>query len=190
MSDRVIVFIDAQNIYRAARRTFFASSPTSSIDGNIYPYRLGNKVTDGRELVQVRTYDGLPSASRQPKAYSAHMKRINSWKSAGVEVITRPLRYRNSEVIQKGIDVLMAIDIVTLAIEDKYDVAILASMDTDLIPPLEYVADELDPSKTIEVVAWTNGLHQSRLRIRGKHVRCHWLDKADYDNIADTTKYS
>ena len=96
MSDRVMVFIDAQNLYRVARGAFFAHGDPST-HGNFHPNRLGQLVAAGRTLQQVRIYDGLPSSSVSPKAYSAHMKRIGAWKKSGVYVVTRPLRYRDGE---------------------------------------------------------------------------------------------
>ena len=40
---------------------------------------------------------------------------------------------------EKGVDVLMAVDLLTGAYEDTYDTAILVSSDTDLIPALTKV---------------------------------------------------
>ena len=190
MIENVMVFVDAQDMYRTARHAFFSTN-ASSIDGNFYPDLLRLEVANGRNLAQVRLYDGLPSSSRNPKGYSAHMRRVGAWKNAGVEVITRPLRYLNDGTIsQKGVDVLIAIDIVTLAIDSQYDTAILASMDTDLIPPLEYVSRSLKLAKTVEVVAWKGGTQQSRIRLKGPHIKCHWLDSVAYGRIADTTRYT
>lgn len=40
---------------------------------------------------------------------------------------------------EKGVDVQMAVDLLVGAYEDKYDVAIIISSDTDLIPAMEKV---------------------------------------------------
>ncbi len=68
-----------------------------------------------------------------------------------MEVFTRPLSYHRSTnpdgseywaAREKGVDVLMALDISIGARSDFYDVAIVASADTDLLPALE---DALEP---------------------------------------------
>ena len=70
----------------------------------------------------------------------------------GVHVFTRPLRYRNKQVKlpdgsvhtfldgdEKGIDVRIALDVIRLAHQDAYDVALLFCRDQDL----SEVADEI-----------------------------------------------
>ena len=70
----------------------------------------------------------------------------------GVWIFTRPLKYRNKEVIlpdgtshsfldgdEKGIDVRLAIDVIGMAIKGEYDVAVVFSRDQDL----SEVADEI-----------------------------------------------
>jgi hypothetical protein len=111
-----------------------------------------------------------------------------------VTVITRPLRYPHAwpreKAQEKGIDVLIAVDLVTLAIDDAYDIAVLVSADTDLIPALEYVARRLTPAKKIEVVAWRSPGVRGRLSVPGVNVWCHWLDAAKYQAVADPTDYN
>ena len=38
-------------------------------------------------------YTGIPEATKEPKTYSACVKQLSAWKNAGVEVISRSLRY-------------------------------------------------------------------------------------------------
>lgn len=54
---------------------------------------------------------------------------------------------------EKGIDVALAIDFVAMAVEDKYDVGVIASCDTDLRPALEFVHRRFGETKRVEVVA-------------------------------------
>lgn len=65
-----------------------------------------------------------------------------------VTVSTRPLNYRNpKEPKEKGIDVLIAIDLV--------DVGILCSADTDLVPALEAVV-RLKGESARETAGWSS----------------------------------
>lgn len=56
-----------------------------------------------------------------------------------VTLKTRPLLYRNGVYIQKGVDTLIATDMVAMAFLGHYDIAFLASGDGDLAPAVEAV---------------------------------------------------
>ncbi|MFC3766330.1 PIN domain-containing protein [Tenggerimyces flavus] len=74
-------------------------------------------------------------------------------------------------------------DFVRLAIEGAYDVGILFSCDTDLMPALETVAGL--GSTTVEVAAWDG---TRRLRFAGTNTPwCHYLDVVRYRSCEDTT---
>jgi NYN domain len=58
-----------------------------------------------------------------------------------VTVVQRPLRYPKAwpaeKAQEKGVDVALAVDFVVMAVTRVYDVGILVSTDTDLVPALE-----------------------------------------------------
>ena len=56
-----------------------------------------------------------------------------------IETKHTPLKQSEGEVYQKGVDVLMAVDIVNLAHMDAYDIAIILSGDTDLIEAVKLI---------------------------------------------------
>lgn len=197
--EKLVLFIDDKNFYHGARRAFF-SEDDSHYYGQINPIKLGQLVsarslpTHTRNLYQVRVYTGMPEATKQPNTYSAHIKQRTAWESVGVEVISRTLRYPDdwpsSKAEQKGVDVALAVDFVALAIDGIYDVGVIASTDSDLKPALEYVRHKCSGRCHMEVVAWNNPLKRSRLSIPGYNIWCHWLERTDYDSIADLTDYN
>lgn len=199
IKERLVLFIDDKNLYHGARRAFF-SKDDPHYYGQINPIELGQLVcaqsspVHKRNLYQVRVYTGVPEATKEPKTYSAHIKQRAAWENAGVEVISRTLRYPDdwpsSKAEQKGVDVALAVDFVALAIDREYNVGIIASTDSDLKPALEYVSRKCNNKCHIEVVAWNNPLKRSRLSISGHNIWCHWLEKTDYDSIADLTDYN
>ncbi len=91
---------------------------------------------------------------------------------------------------EKGIDVALALDYVTLGVGAEYDVGILMSTDTDLKPALEFIRASV-PSARAEVAAWSalSG-HSRRLAISGQKLWCHWLDDEDYASCADSIDYT
>lgn len=81
-----------------------------------------------------------------------------------------------------------AIDMVMGAVRDEYDVAVLVSADTDLVPAIEAV---LNLGKRAEVASWRpDEGWGSRLSLPGRNLWCHWLDHADFDHVHDETDYT
>ncbi len=199
MSQTVVVFIDAQNIYQGARRALFERDDYH-IKGQIRPDALGQLLADSgkpgsdRTLKEVRVYSGRPNPTKQPKAYSAHMKQCAGWAANGVTVVARSLRYPRrwpqEREQEKGIDVALAIDFVTMATDNEYDVGIMVSVDTDMTPALEYVAKKYSLKKTAEVAAWYSASARGRLGVKGRSIWCHRLTRDLYDKVADPTDYT
>jgi uncharacterized LabA/DUF88 family protein len=93
---------------------------------------------------------------------------------------------------EKGIDVALAIDFVSMAVAGEYEVGVLMSTDTDLKPALEAVA-RITPTHGVraEVASWSSAAgHSRRLSISSRRLYCHWLGKDVYGQIVGTTNYS
>ena len=196
---RLALFIDAQNAYRRARACFYPN-PQSGRDGHFYPVGLG-RVIEGRggpggaacTLTSVRVYCGRPDPIKAPRTYVAHRRQTGRWAADGATVITRALRYPRhwpQEAAQeKGIDVALAIDFVTLAVSGAYDVGVIMSTDSDLQPALEFVRDH-DPGRLhVAVAAWGTQRQNQRLHLPSASLWCHWLSQQDYNAVADQTNY-
>jgi uncharacterized LabA/DUF88 family protein len=191
---RLVLFIDAQNTYKNARDAFF--TPTAHhVRGQINPLAVGDLVV-GRtmhqaRLHQVRVYSGRPDSTREPRTYAAHMRQCLVWQNAGIEVITRTLLYvKNTKPQEKGIDVALALDFVTMAVDSRYEVGVVFSTDSDLRPALEYVYNKYHTSIGIEVVSWKSPRFRKRLSIDNVNIWCHFLNLSDYDSVADLSDYS
>jgi len=204
MSDHVVVFLDYQNVYWSARSTYHApGSPTRRI-GNIHPAKLGALLADmspsARTFAGVRVYRGMPSANLDPRSHRAWQRQATAWKASGAVVVTQALRYppgwpntpSGQHPQEKGIDVALAVDLVDFAHRGEYDVAIVFSLDADLLPALERVQDiGLRTGRPrVEVAAWdAPSKHSPRLRT-SRNTWCHWLHEADYRQVQDLTNYS
>lgn len=197
---RTVVFIDNQNIYKGARHGFF-NPGDYHVHGQFDPIALGELICSRpppgftRELEEVRVYTGQPSASKDPKSYGASRRQYDAWEKRGATVIPRPLRYPpaypNEKAEEKGIDVELAIDFIAMAIDGKYDVGVIASTDTDLIPAIDFVAKRYSTSRRAEVAAWSYRVNRNpSLKSNVKQIWCHWLNRADYDQIADLRDYT
>lgn len=194
MADRVIIFVDYQNVHGWARRQFlpYGADPAA---GHIRPLALGELLTQRRkrpsELAQVRIYRGRPSPDHQARSAAANDRQTATWeRSDKVEVIRRPLRYPPNwpatPATEKGIDVAIAVDLVRLASTHSYDAGILVSADTDLMPAIEMIF-RLKLAH-IEVATWAS---TNRLRFPNTQLPwCHYLSEADFRTLEDPTDYT
>jgi uncharacterized LabA/DUF88 family protein len=136
-----MAFFDGQNLYQHAKEAFGHHHP------NYDPIRLHAAVCDlyGWRPNLVRFYSGVPNAKESPMWTAYWSNRVLAMKRAGIHVTTRPLRYRKEEAYdekgqlkaitvpqEKGIDVRLALDVVSTARTRQYDVAVIYSQDQDL----------------------------------------------------------
>jgi hypothetical protein len=193
-AQRVIVFMDYQNVHGWARRQFHPHGTDPAV-GHVDPLRLAQLLVTRRRypsaLEQVRVYRGRPSPDHQATAAAANDRQTSEWqRSRLVTVIRRPLRYPPdwpaTRAQEKGVDVALAIDLVTMGLAGDYDAAILFSSDTDLLPALETIAQRR--LGHIELATWHGG---RRLRFSGSQLPwCHFVSEAEYRTIQDHTDYT
>ena len=82
---------------------------------------------------------------------------------AGIQVYSRPLRYRNDIVklpdgsthtflrgSEKGIDVRIALDVIRLAVGNEYDVAVVFSQDQDLSEAADEISGHLQAKRKMD----------------------------------------
>lgn len=194
MLDRVVVFVDYQNVYGWARRQFHPAGSDSSL-GHIDPVRLGQLLVNRRsrasQLQGVRIYRGRPNPDRQAISAAANDRQAAEWaRGERVTIIRRPLRYPSgwpaTPATEKGIDVAIAVDLVRLAMEREYDVAILMSADTDLLPAIETIY-QLRLAH-IEVAGWRGA---NRLRFGSTQLPwCHNINVSEYQSLMDLNDYT
>lgn len=194
MVDRVVLFIDYQNAHGGVRRQFLGVNPHPS-DGHFDPLRLGQLLVQRRRrpsvLEQVRIYRGRPNPNYEPRPAAANDRQAVAWERSGaVQVIRRPLRYPrdwpDTPCSEKGIDVALAIDVVTMGLRKQYDAAIVMSTDTDLLPAIETVYR--DRLGHIELATWAGA---RRIRFPNTQLPyCHFVDRSEFNTLADTTDYT
>ena len=199
MPKRVVIFVDYQNAYRSAREIFHERFQDPPWMGQFDPLLLGEHILrsgnfPARTISQIRMYRGLPDSAKQPGSHGAATSQISKWESLpNVKVKARPLRYPPGfpkfKPIEKDIDVQIALDFALMAVRGEYDVGVLMSGDTDLLPALEEVLNLT--SVVVEVAAWrADAPPRHRLRLPGVQIRCHWIDRLAYQAMADGADYT
>jgi len=203
----VMAFFDGQNLYQHAKDAFGHHHP------NYDPVKLHTAVCASRgwRRTLTRFYTGVPSAQEAPMWAAYWSNRVLALKRAGVEVTTRPLRYRKERVLdssgspifdddgkprvittpqEKGIDVRLALDLVSLARKKQFDIALVFSQDQDLQEVVQEVAEiAAEQGRWIKVAcAFPSGPNATSKRGIDK---TDWIrmDQEFYDKCLDPRDY-
>jgi len=196
---RAIAFFDGQNLCYGVKDAFGYNWP------NYDPQALASKICASRgwDLKAVHFYTGVPNAEVQPFWSHFWTAKLAAMGTRGIQTFSRELKYRNRTVPlsdgstatvligeEKGIDVRLALDVVRLAQENQYDVALIFSQDQDL----SEVADEVrsisvDQSRWIKVACAypTSPTYDSTRGID----KTDWIkiERALYDTCIDPNDY-
>ncbi|KAB1867353.1 NYN domain-containing protein [Microbacterium algeriense] len=159
-----LIVMDYQNIHLTGRDRF-APEGLATHECLVHPAHFAEQVLHARhvrtgvklELAGVRVFRGAPSQKENARMYAYSQAHKSEWtRNRLVSVHYRTLRYyweNNIRVAQeKGIDVLVALELARAAMDKEADVVILASHDTDLEPALE--AAQRWSSTIIETAGW------------------------------------
>ena len=206
---RIVVFVDGQNFYKDCE-DFFGHGAT-------HPHLLGQEICHerfgpDRILQEVRYYTGIHAPRRDPAMNSYLQKRLSVMEKNGVTTFSRPLKYRDEYVEdkynpgkiikipkgrEKGVDVRIALDMVMVAIDGKYDIAALVSRDTDLneaINDIYEIRENASRWMVVEnVVCFPNidpdtGVRPPLKRLRLAQRPIH-IDQEIFNRIRDNTNY-
>jgi uncharacterized LabA/DUF88 family protein len=126
---RVAIFIDGSNLFRASLAQSF----------KIDLEKLVSELTGGRTLFRPCYYGSIPEDSDK-KQVNFHRK----LKYLGFKVVIKTLKkgYNKSGkemFIEKGVDVALVTEMLSMAYKNAYDVAILVSGDNDYVDAVEEV---------------------------------------------------
>lgn len=197
-ADRVAVFLDYQNVHLTAHGLFMTFGTPVHV-ALVHPLRVAKRVVAKRraasELTSVRVFRGRPNPGHQPVPAAANEAQTAAWErqDGRVRVIRRDLNYRGwpeHPPREKGVDVALAIALVESAMLGEYDVAIVFSGDTDLIPAVEMAFRRT--AATIEIAAWTGAkpLWFPREMAAGRRLPwCHFLGSSDFEAVRDRDTY-
>jgi uncharacterized LabA/DUF88 family protein len=196
---RTVAFVDGQNLFYAAKKAFGHRFP------NYDPKGLADRIAQGRgwTLSQTFFYTGIPDRADNPFWNHFWTAKLAVMGTRGIETFSRSLRYRNETVRlpgggtttvlvgeEKGVDVRLALDVVRMARENRYDVALIFSQDQDLSEAAaEVKAISLQQARWIKVACAfpLSPTTENRRGINGTE----WIqiDRATYDACLDPNDY-
>jgi len=137
MEDRIFIIIDGNNFYHRLKELGLKDLLSFNY-GKFSQFLVGN-----RNLVLSKYYIGaIREESNNLKSrelMASQQKLLGKLQKENWEIGFGHMLKNDAIYHEKGVDVLMAVDLLTGAYEDLYDTAILVSSDTDLIPAIEKV---------------------------------------------------
>jgi uncharacterized LabA/DUF88 family protein len=208
---RVMVFVDGQNLYKTCQELF--GHPLC------HPHLLAEHLAGLRtkNRIACRYYTGKPDPHREPKKARNVDRRLGVISRYGTTLQTRVLNYHwdwghrktlpdpgpgvpSQKVTlhpwerphEKGIDVLLALDVIDFLLTDMCDVAIIVSLDKDLreIPvALRNLAKVIGRPYRIEAAVPVKDDGAPTKRLKGFHFT-HQVTPSLFELIRDDTHYN
>ncbi len=146
MRERVMAFIDGSNLYHSAK------DEGIRLDFTTFLGLLKSPSLYSGEVRFIRPYFYGSTLGHQPQD-SFHQKLMET----GYDVRILPLRRKGGIRVEKGVDVWLAVDMVNFAARAMYDIAVLVSGDSDLLPACRVVKDW---GKTLVLVTFASSCSQ------------------------------
>jgi uncharacterized LabA/DUF88 family protein len=131
-SYRVFVFIDGSNFYHSLVKSF----GSAKLNLEHFTQTLNAKGT----IEKIFYYTATLNMSENSNAYSAQQRFLSKISQIkNLSVFLGRLEKRGNTKVEKGVDFKLAVDLITNAFNDKYDIAIIVSNDSDFVPAIEEV---------------------------------------------------
>lgn len=175
----VDVFIDYQNVHMSGHRAFCGKDDEvyrCQVDPVVIATELVKLRAPGGVIQTIRVYRGRPDPRKEARLAGFWDKRAARWRlDDRVVISSRPLRYPQDfglagcveKPVEKGIDVALAVDLVDRAISHDFEVAIVFTHDTDILPAIELASRR---GAHIETAGWQGANVLRNAAIRWRHT--------------------
>jgi len=156
-SDRIMIFIDGSNLYHSLKNIF----KRTDIDIG----KFCDKLLDKRRLIRIYYYNARVGQKEEPERYRDQGKFFTGITAIPYcELRLGRLVYSNwptSPPYEKGVDILLAADMITHSFKNNYDVAVLIAGDNDFVSAVQAVKDN---GKHLEVALF--GRERTSMQLR------------------------
>jgi len=191
---RVVAFFDGQNLYRSVKAAFGYTFP------NYDPTKLARLVCAKQNwhLESVRFYTGIPRPQDNPFWNNFWNNKLANLGRQKVIVYKRYLAKREAEtlsgpvpyLVEKGIDVRIAIDIIRMALKGEYDIALIFSQDQDLSEAADEIRNISRERNIYAEIASAFPENCDPAYRRGiNKTTWHTISKSEYDSCLDPIDY-
>ncbi len=158
MENRVAIFIDGSNLYHALRSNF------RRYDLNFAEFT--NKLCGERRLLRTYYYNVLQDPAQRPDGHREQQDFLDILRQTPyLEVRLGSTKLSQGVPVEKGVDIMLATDLLNFAWNDFYDVALLVSGDSDFAYALQSVKNM---GKHVEVAYFESGVSKDLLNVADK----------------------
>jgi len=155
MENRVAIFIDGSNLYHALRSNFRRH------DLNFVDF--AGKLCGSRRLFRTYYYNVLQDPIQRPDGHREQQEFLDILrKTPYLEVRLGSVKVSQGIPVEKGIDIMLATDLLYFAWNDFYDIALLVSGDSDFAYALQAVKNM---GKHVEVAYFESGVSKDLLNV-------------------------
>ncbi len=152
---RVAIFIDGSNLYHSLTE----NCKRYDVDFGAFAAKL----IGDRQLFRTYYYNVLRDQERNPQAYQDQQRFLNALGNTPyLEVRLGTSKMRGDVSVEKGVDIMIATDMLRMAWRDTYDVAVLVTGDGDFAYAAQAVKDL---GKHVQIAAF-----QANLALELAHV--------------------
>ncbi|MFC2062456.1 NYN domain-containing protein [Chloroflexota bacterium] len=170
MEDRVALFIDGSNLYHALRNSF------QRHDLNFAEF--ASRLCGSRRLFRTYYYNVLQDPVQWPDGHRDQQEFLDTLrKTSYLEVRLGVTKVAQGVPVEKGVDVMLATDLLYFAWNDFYDVAILVSGDADFAYALQAVKNM---GKHAEVAYFERGISKDLLNVADSR---HMLNRGFFKGL-------
>jgi uncharacterized LabA/DUF88 family protein len=148
-----MIFIDGSNVHWGIKGYNKENKTNLKIDYS----KLISLLLKSRTLVRVIYYCSKPI----PPGRTSQIKFFGYLRSLDIQIIEKPLKTRydpatnSTRYVEKGVDVALATDLIGMAWENAYDVAVIVSGDADYVGAVTKV---MSKGKNVEVASFRKSL--------------------------------
>lgn len=180
---KVAVFIDGSNLYFKLRTLI-----PHKMDFIRYNYRglVNGLLHHDEQLRFAGYYVGVVRDTKRTKDHQKtqellknQQKLFDQLRHQQFEVVKGYLLERDGRYFEKGVDVRLAVDIVTMAQAKQYDIGIVVSSDTDLIPAIQAA------QKLKRQIVYVGFEHQPSLALIRQSDRSHLITRKEAERFTD-----
>ncbi len=170
MGNRIAIFIDGSNLYHALRSNF------GRYDLNFSEFT--GKLCGSRDLFRTYYYNAIQDPVQRPDGYREQQEFLDVLrKTPYLEVRLGGTKVTQGVPVEKGIDIMLATDLLYFAWHDLYDVALIVSGDSDFTYALQTAKNM---GKYVEVAYFESGVSRDILNVADDRVL---LDRAFFSGL-------
>ena len=170
MNERIAIFIDGSNLYHSLKNNF----GKSSLNFTEFTARLCGE----RRLLRTYYYNILQDEYQWPTGYLEQQEFIDVLRRTPyLEVKLGTTKVAQGQPVERGIDIMVATDMLNMAWRDAVDVVLLVSGDSDFAYALQSIKNM---GKQVEVAYFENAVSRDLVELADKK---HILDASFFTGL-------